>query len=260
MVTGGTCRAVGLDRFQRGLVSVHRSARVSRPQFLLEQGPKASKGCGLGSWHNSCESSWMPHLQGDCRSPGYAQPDAEMGARLALAGRPGTIHRRGRDRKRQDRGGADAGASVDGVWPGRRLYIALPTMATANAMFDRLGHAVRHLFAPDFTPSLALAHGARDLHHGFREARDNWGGPNWPMETAASPMSPHRQPARNGSPTTGGVPSWRMLAPARWTRRCWRFCRPATSRFGYWDWLIAYQSSTRFTLTTPICGARSRRC
>ena len=55
------------------------------------------------------------------------------------------------------------------------LYMALPTMATANAMFDRLGRSVRHLFAPDANPSLALAHGARGLHPGFRAARDNWG-------------------------------------------------------------------------------------
>ncbi len=54
------------------------------------------------------------------------------------------------------------------------LYMALPTMATANAMFDRLGKAVRHLFAADAEPSLALAHGARGLHRGFRAARDNW--------------------------------------------------------------------------------------
>ena len=54
------------------------------------------------------------------------------------------------------------------------LYMALPTMATANAMFDRLGKTVRHLFAPDAEPSLALAHGARGLHPGFRAARDNW--------------------------------------------------------------------------------------
>ena len=49
-----------------------------------------------------------------------------------------------------------------------RLYVALPTMATANAMFDRLGRAYRRLFAPDTNPSIALAHGARDLHDGFR--------------------------------------------------------------------------------------------
>ena len=55
------------------------------------------------------------------------------------------------------------------------LYMALPTMATANAMFDRLGPAVRQLFAPEANPSLALAHGARSLHGGFRAARANWG-------------------------------------------------------------------------------------
>ena len=50
------------------------------------------------------------------------------------------------------------------------LYIALPTMATANAMFDRLGAAYRKLFTKDSIPSIALAHGARDLHRGFQSA------------------------------------------------------------------------------------------
>ena len=50
------------------------------------------------------------------------------------------------------------------------LYIALPTMATANAMFDRLCAAHRKLFAEGAAPSVALAHGARDLHPGFRHA------------------------------------------------------------------------------------------
>ena len=50
------------------------------------------------------------------------------------------------------------------------LYVALPTMATANAMFDRLANAYRHLFSHDPTPSIALAHGARDMHKGFRSA------------------------------------------------------------------------------------------
>jgi CRISPR-associated endonuclease/helicase Cas3 len=47
------------------------------------------------------------------------------------------------------------------------LYIALPTMATANAMYARLGAVYRNLFAPDARPSLALAHGAASLHPGF---------------------------------------------------------------------------------------------
>ena len=46
------------------------------------------------------------------------------------------------------------------------LYVALPTMATANAMFDRLGAACRMLFAPGTEPSVALAHGAREMHRG----------------------------------------------------------------------------------------------
>ena len=55
------------------------------------------------------------------------------------------------------------------------LYVALPTMATANAMFDRLAAAYRHLFAADFAPSIALAHGARDMHEGFRAAMSRGG-------------------------------------------------------------------------------------
>ena len=50
------------------------------------------------------------------------------------------------------------------------LYIALPTMATSNAMFDRLGAAHRSLFVAETKPSIALVHGARDLHPGFRPA------------------------------------------------------------------------------------------
>lgn len=50
------------------------------------------------------------------------------------------------------------------------LYVALPTMATANAMFDRLATVYRHLFTADACPSIALAHSARDMHDGFRSA------------------------------------------------------------------------------------------
>lgn len=47
------------------------------------------------------------------------------------------------------------------------LFFALPTMATANAMYGRLADAYRRLFAADAGPSLVLAHGRRDLHPGF---------------------------------------------------------------------------------------------
>jgi CRISPR-associated endonuclease/helicase Cas3 len=52
----------------------------------------------------------------------------------------------------------------------RGLYLALPTMATANAMYERLGVCYRRLFADGETPSLALAHGRARLHPGFRAA------------------------------------------------------------------------------------------
>lgn len=51
------------------------------------------------------------------------------------------------------------------------VYVALPTMATANAMFDRLAATHGYLFAEDAKPSVALVHGARDLHRGFIAAR-----------------------------------------------------------------------------------------
>ena len=48
------------------------------------------------------------------------------------------------------------------------LYLALPTMATANALYGRLRHIAGRLF--DDVPSLALAHGKSAQHDGFRRA------------------------------------------------------------------------------------------
>lgn len=47
------------------------------------------------------------------------------------------------------------------------LFVALPTMATANAMFDRLALAYRSLFQASSHPSLALAHGRALLDERF---------------------------------------------------------------------------------------------
>jgi CRISPR-associated endonuclease/helicase Cas3 len=52
------------------------------------------------------------------------------------------------------------------------LFVALPTMATANALFDRLAEVHRRLFEDAANPSLALAHSAAALHPGFRRALD----------------------------------------------------------------------------------------
>ena len=50
------------------------------------------------------------------------------------------------------------------------LVMALPTMATANAMFARLGAVYRRLFVGARAPSLALAHSGAGLHKGFAAA------------------------------------------------------------------------------------------
>jgi CRISPR-associated endonuclease/helicase Cas3 len=50
---------------------------------------------------------------------------------------------------------------------GNGLFFALPTMATADAMYARLADAYRRLFASDTCPSLVLAHSHRALHPGF---------------------------------------------------------------------------------------------
>ena len=49
----------------------------------------------------------------------------------------------------------------------RGLYVALPTMATANAMFERLAKSYRSMFRADAPPSIALVHGKRNLVEGF---------------------------------------------------------------------------------------------
>ncbi|HET6194642.1 MAG TPA: CRISPR-associated helicase Cas3', partial [Acetobacteraceae bacterium] len=50
------------------------------------------------------------------------------------------------------------------------VFVALPTMATANAMYGRLADAYRALFDAGELPSLVLAHSRRNLHKGFRDS------------------------------------------------------------------------------------------
>ena len=50
------------------------------------------------------------------------------------------------------------------------IFLGLPTMATANAMFGRLADSYRGLFAPEARPSLALAHSRADLDPRFATA------------------------------------------------------------------------------------------
>ncbi|MDS4057549.1 MAG: CRISPR-associated helicase Cas3' [Candidatus Contendobacter sp.] len=53
---------------------------------------------------------------------------------------------------------------------GDGLYFALPTMATANAMYRRVASIYPRLFSADTPPSLVLAHSARDLMDPFRRS------------------------------------------------------------------------------------------
>ncbi|BCL75812.1 CRISPR-associated helicase/endonuclease Cas3 [Jeongeupia sp. HS-3] len=48
------------------------------------------------------------------------------------------------------------------------FYFGLPTMATANQMYRRVGDVYARFYRPGQTPSLMLAHGARDLIDEFR--------------------------------------------------------------------------------------------
>ena len=52
----------------------------------------------------------------------------------------------------------------------RGLYFALPTMATANQMYQRTAGIYRRLYTDEAVPSLVLAHGARHLVEGFRQS------------------------------------------------------------------------------------------
>ncbi len=47
------------------------------------------------------------------------------------------------------------------------LHIALPTMATANAMFARMAKNYRRMFTDEVLPSIVLTHGRRDLFESF---------------------------------------------------------------------------------------------
>ncbi len=53
---------------------------------------------------------------------------------------------------------------------GNGLYFALPTMATANAMYQRIAAIYPRLFAAGTPPSLVLAHGASHLMEPFQQS------------------------------------------------------------------------------------------
>lgn len=50
------------------------------------------------------------------------------------------------------------------------VYVGLPTMATANAMYERMAKSYKSLYAAESRPSLVLAHGARKLSKAFQDS------------------------------------------------------------------------------------------
>ncbi|MDP2211521.1 MAG: CRISPR-associated helicase Cas3' [Candidatus Aquicultor sp.] len=50
---------------------------------------------------------------------------------------------------------------------GNGIFIALPTMATSNAMYERIAAVYNKLFTEESSPSLVLTHGARHLSESF---------------------------------------------------------------------------------------------
>ncbi len=71
---------------------------------------------------------------------------------------------------------------------GPGLYWALPTQATSNALYGRLGERYRRLFAAGEQPSLALAHADSALNLPFRQSLR-------PIEAAAKDYAENETPA-----------------------------------------------------------------
>lgn len=71
------------------------------------------------------------------------------------------------------------------------LYFGLPTMATANAMFDRMSESWLALYQPDSRPSLVLAHSARGLMDRFNQSL-------WSGDLSGSEEPDDLQPSSQG--------------------------------------------------------------
>ena len=71
---------------------------------------------------------------------------------------------------------------------GQGLYVGLPTMATASAMYGRMHTSYRRLFVPGPPPSLILAHAARDFDHSFTASvqQPEWSGIHIRAESASA--------------------------------------------------------------------------
>jgi CRISPR-associated endonuclease/helicase Cas3 len=71
------------------------------------------------------------------------------------------------------------------------LFIGLPTMATANAMYERMAKTWTAFYQPDARPSLVLAHSARHLSDSFSQSV-------WLADTPLSPEADELHPYAQG--------------------------------------------------------------
>jgi CRISPR-associated endonuclease/helicase Cas3 len=78
---------------------------------------------------------------------------------------------------------------------GHGFYAALPTLATADAMYRRIADVYPRLFAPDADPSLVLAHGARNANAAFRAS-------------IAGPADPDDDPDDPDAPVAAQCSAW----------------------------------------------------
>ena len=76
------------------------------------------------------------------------------------------------------------------------LYVGLPTMATANAMYDRLQKSYQALYSDGEKPSMVLAHGASQLLDKFRDS------------VALSQQKPDKNYARDDISATAYCNAW----------------------------------------------------
>ncbi|MTH45349.1 CRISPR-associated helicase Cas3' [Intestinirhabdus alba] len=74
---------------------------------------------------------------------------------------------------------------------GQGLYFGLPTMATANAMFDRMAKSWLALYQAGSRPSLVLAHSARGLMERFNQSL-------WSVDLSGSEEADEKQPYSQG--------------------------------------------------------------
>lgn len=73
------------------------------------------------------------------------------------------------------------------------LYWALPTMATANSLYQRLNQSYRAMFKNSNDASLVLAHGKRNDHDGFKNSVFPAGNPEEPLGRAQDDESSSAQ-------------------------------------------------------------------